>query len=319
MMDFSAALPTFVITLREGVEATLVVGIVLAYLQKAKQTHLNRWVWSGVTVGLGASVLVGVVFSWLIPTLGAANPKYAPVVEPALEATFSLAAIVMLSWMLIWMTQQARQMKKQVEGSVNASLQGDAGAGWGIFSLICLAVLREGFESVLFIAAKFQQGVVPAIGAVAGVVSAVAIGFLLFRFGIRINLRQFFLIMGVFLLLIVAGLVVSALGDLDEAIAALAQIDPAAASLCFYHSSTAPIQSCVLGPLVWNLREILPRREFPGILLRTLFGYDDTLFLVQAIAYLLFLGTIGGAYWWNLRDRSLLSQPSDPKLRSSPE
>jgi high-affinity iron transporter len=83
-MDFSAALPTFVITLREGVEATLVVGIVLACLKKARQRKLNQWVYAGVGVGIAASALVGVLFNWVIKTLGAANPQYTPVIEPLL-------------------------------------------------------------------------------------------------------------------------------------------------------------------------------------------------------------------------------------------
>src|SRR5690348_3077477 len=72
-MDFSSALPTFVITLREGVEATLVVGIVLAYLKKAKQTYLNSWVFGGVLSGLGVSALVGFLFSWIVQAVGSAN------------------------------------------------------------------------------------------------------------------------------------------------------------------------------------------------------------------------------------------------------
>lgn len=305
-MDFSSALPTFVITLREGVEATLVVGIVLAYLRKAKQTQLNSWVWGGVMAGLVVSALVGVLFSWLIPALGSANQKYAPVVEPLLEGVFSVAAIIMLSWMLIWMTQQARAMKGQVEGAIHASLKGETAAGWGIFGLVFFAVLREGFESVLFIAAKFQQGLIPALGATAGVAVAVAIGFLLFKFGIKINLRQFFTVMGVLLLLIVAGLVVSALAHFDTAIAALAQIDRQSEHLCFYYERFTKVHSCILGPLVWNTSKVLPDHQFPGIILNTLFGYQDKLYQVQAFCYIAFLSVIGGTYLWNLTGGKIL-------------
>lgn len=295
-MDFSSALPTFIITLREGVEAALVVGIVLAYLRKAQQSHLNPWVYGGIVAGLVVSAIVGVLFSWLIPALGAANQKYAPVVEPLLEAVFSLAAIVMLSWMLIWMTRQARLLKTQVEAAIGDTLKGDNRAGWGVFGLIFFAVLREGFETVLFIAAKFQQGVIPALGAIAGIVTAVAIGFLLFRFGVKINLRQFFTVMGIFLLLIVAGLVVSSLGHFDTALTALAQIDRKSAGLCIYYERFTKVHSCVLGPLVWNTSKVLPERDFPGIILHTLFGYEDTFYLVQAIGYVAFLAIVGGIY-----------------------
>lgn len=310
-MDLSSALPTFIITLREGVEATLVVGIVLAYLRKAKQTHLNSWVFGGVVAGLAISALVGVLFSQLIPALGAMNQKYAPVVEPLLEASFSVAAIAMLSWMLIWMTRQARLMKSQVEGVVSASLKSDTSAGWGVAGLIFFAVLREGFESVLFIAAKFQQGIVPALGATAGVVCAIAIGFLLFRFGVKINLRQFFTVMGILLLLIVAGLVVSALAHFDTAMAALASIDRQSESLCFFYERFTKVHSCVLGPLVWNTSKVLPDQQFPGIILHTLFGYEDTFYLVEAVSYVVFMIVIGGIYLQNLFGWKLGSRRKD--------
>ena len=303
-MDFSAALPTFVITLREGVEAALVVGIVLALLKKANQSKLNPWVYAGIGVGIVASALVGVLFSFIIQSLGTSNSQYAPVIEPLLEGSFAVAAIAMLSWMLIWMTQQARSLKAQVEGAVNAALTQDANAGWGVFTLIFIAVLREGFETVLFIVAKFQQGLVPAIGSLAGLAIAAGIGVLLFKWGVKINIRQFFQIMGVFLLLIVAGLVVSALGDFDEAVRSLSQMNRASESLCFYYERFTKNPACILGPMVWNATSVLPDDKFPGIVLRTLFGYTDKLYIVQAVGYTLFLVTIGSLYFRSLGGRN---------------
>jgi len=299
-MNFSAALPTFVITLREGVEAALVVGIVLALLKKAKQSKLNSWVYAGVGVGIAASALVGMLFSVVIQTLGTANPKYTPVVEPLMEAVFGVVAIAMLSWMLIWMTRQARFLKAEVEGTVTAALKQDNGAGWGVFSLVFIAVLREGFETVLFIAANFQQGFFPAVGAIGGLITAIAIGFLLFQWGIKINIRLFFQIMGVLLLLIVAGLVVSALAHFDTAVATLAKLDRHSESLCFYYEHFTRNPSCILGPRVWNTSKVLPDEQFPGIVFKALFGYRDDLFLVQAISYVAFLVTVGGIYFRSL-------------------
>lgn len=299
-MDFSAAIPTFVITLREGVEAALVVGIVLACLKKAQQSQLNSWVYAGVGVGIAASTLVGVLFEWAIQTLSAANPKYTPVVEPLLEGVFSVVAIAMLSWMLIWMTQQAKVLKTEIQGTLTATLQQNNSAGWGVFSLIFIAVLREGFETVLFIAANFQQGLIPAFGAVAGLVGAVGIGILLFKWGIKINIRLFFQIMGVLLLLIVAGLVVSALKHFNGAAASLAQIDPQYGSLCFYSESFANDSACILGPKIWDASNILPDNKFPGVVLKALFGYRQKLYLVQVMAYLGFLITVGGIYFRSL-------------------
>ena len=157
-------------------------------------------------------------------------------------------------------------------------------------------MLREGFETVLFIAAKFQQGLVPALGATAGILSAIAVGFLLFRWGVKINLRAFFLVMGIFLLLIVAGLVVSALGHIDTAVSTLAQIDRQSESLCFYYERFTKFPSCILGPMVWNTSRVLPESQFPGVILHTLFGYEDKLYVVQVVGYVLFLLVIGGVY-----------------------
>jgi high-affinity iron transporter len=296
-MDIAAAFPTFVITLREGVEAALVVGIVLAYLQKAGQRRLTPGVYSGIGVGIGASVLVGVLFLLLMRLLEEASQQYAPVVKQLFEGGFSVAAIALLSWMLIWMTQQARALKAGVEGAVTDALNQD-GAGWGVFGLITIAVLREGFETVLFIAAQFQSGWLPVAGAIAGLVGAVGIGIALFQLGIKINLRRFFQVMGVLLLLIVSGLVVSALRHVDTAFHLLAQVDPQWSSVCPNVDG-----SCILGPQVWNLSSILPDRQFPGVILKAFFGYTQTLYLAQAIDYVIFLAIVGGIYWQSIRGR----------------
>lgn len=309
-MDFSLALPTFVITFREGVEAALIVGIVLACLQKAHASHLNRWVYGGIAVGIALSGMLGVLISWGIQSLNQAYPQYTAVIEPLLEGTFSLVAIVMLSWMLLWMTKQSRLLKAQVEGFVSQALKQDTQAGWGVFSLILLAVLREGFESVLFILAKFQQGLVASFGTLAGITAATGVGALLFKWGVRINIKQFFQVMGVLLLLIIGGLVVSSLGHFDAMMQVLSQTNRASAGLCFFYERFTKNHSCILGARVWDTGTILPEDQFPGIFLSAMFGYTQNLYLVQAIAYLTFLVTVGGAYFRSLSPKQLKSAPS---------
>ncbi len=317
-MDFSTALPTFVITLREGVEAALVVGIVLALLKKAKQSQLNSWVYAGVGVGIAVSALVGVLLSWVTIALSAANPQYASVTEVLLEGFFCVLAIAMLSWMLIWMTKQARFMKAQVEGAVTSALKADYNAGWGVFWLILIAVLREGFETVFFVAANFQQGFMPAFGAVSGLVAAATVGVLMFKWGVKINIRQFFQVMGIFLVFIVAGLVVTALQRFDEAAAALALSDRASESICFYYERFTKVHSCILGPMVANTSKILPDEQFPGIILKSLFGYRDHLYLVQAVAYVVFLLTLGSTYLRSIGGgNNAKNQPGKQKSMSS--
>jgi high-affinity iron transporter len=295
-MDFSSVLPTFIITLREGVEAAIVVGIVLACLQKAQRAYLNRWVYMGVAVGILVSTLIGLLFGWLVQALGVLSP----VAEPLMEGVFSLIAVFLLSWMLIWMTQQARSMKKMVEGEVISVLERNTSAAWGVFSLVFIAVLREGFETVVFILAKFNQGIMPAVGASIGLGVAALMGMLLFKWGVRLNLRRFFTIMGVLLLLLIAGLVVTALGHFDTVAQTLASQNRASQSICFYYERFVKHSSCILGSGVWNLSKVLPDDRFPGLVLRALFGYTDRLYQVQAIAYLSFLTVIGGVYFQSL-------------------
>jgi high-affinity iron transporter len=293
-VDISAALPTFVITLREGVEAALVVGIVLALIQKAQQPQLKPWVYFGLASGLVGSILVGVSLSALLQGLQASEQPYAVVLLPFLKVGFSVVAIAMLTWMLIWMTQQARTAKAEIEGAVTQIIATDRQAQWGIWTLIFVAVLREGIETALFIVAQIQSGWAAVVGAIAGLTVATGIGWALFALGIRINLKQFFQVMGVFLLLIVGGLVIGATKQLD---AALITLNPfVVPNLC----PTLPEGSCILGSLLWDGHLLLPDRQFPGILLKTFLGYRDRLFVGQAIAYLLFMAAASTLYGFSL-------------------
>ena len=316
-MNFTEAIPTFVITLREGVEAALVVGIVLACLKKADQTNLNSWVYAGIAAGIAASGFVGGLFNQLLYILSTSNQPYAPVIKQLLEGCLGIFAIAMLSWMLIWMTQQARFLKTEVEGAVTAALKGNTKAGWGVFGLIFIAVLREGFETVIFVSAQFQQGLTPALGAVAGLLGATIIGSLIFKWGVKIDIRQFFKFMGILLLLIVAGLAVSALKHFDAAAAILSQTDSNYAAICVYFDRTAQLHSCILGPMVWDAAAILPDRQFPGILLKALFGYRDRIYLIQAIAYAIFLVTVGSLYFQKLGGKSNVASKNTQPARES--
>jgi high-affinity iron transporter len=318
-MDFSSALPTFIITLREGVEAALVIGIVFAYLKKAGQTQLKNWIYFGIGAGIALSVIAGVAFEWLINSLGAANEQYSGAIEPLMEGIFGVLAIGLLSWMLIWMSRHAKGLKQEVESALGNALQTDTRAGWGVFWLVFFAIIREGFETVLFIASKFQQGIVPAVGAIAGILTASLIGMLLFKWGMRLNIRKFFAIMGVLLLLIIAGLVVTSLARFDKAIDSVAQINRESQGLCvFYEHFAKPAdKDCILGPMVWNLSKIMPEEQFPGMLFAALFGYVQRLYLVQAVCYGIFLFGVGSIYlqpqtWF----RSARSVDNAPKSKS---
>jgi high-affinity iron transporter len=219
------------------------------------------------------------------------------VIEFLYEGIFSVLAIIMLSWMLIWMTKQARTMKASVEGALSDALKNDSTAARNIFTLIFVAVVREGFETVALITTNTGSGAYGAgIGAILGIVSAAIIGIGLFKLGVKFNIRQFFQVMGILLVLIVAGLVVTALSRFDAAATSLASYSRASQSLCFYYERFTKVHSCILGRMVWDTSKILPDEQFPGIILKALFGYQHHLYLVQAVAYLIFLFSIGGMY-----------------------
>jgi len=308
-MDFSAALPTFLIVLREGTEATLVVGIVLAYLSKAKQSFLNKWVYLGAIAGLFASSVMGAIAQKLIG-------GFSGTVYYLSKGIFSLAAIVMLSWMLIWMTQQAKNLRHQVQTNVEMALSRNEAhkAGWGLFTLVFVAVLREGAETVLFIAGSFnadatQSGIAqyaPAIGCVAGIITAIAIGLAVFKFGVKLNIRVFFQVLGIMLILIVSGLVMTSLAAFDLANTIDKVFNPITRSYEFLNPPQRIIGWFSLGRQVTDTSAFLPADKFPGIIFTTLFGYSDKLYSLQIVGYCLFLSTIGTLYFRSLSGKQLL-------------
>ena len=305
-MNIAPIVPTAIITLREGVEAALVVGIVLACLNKAGQTELNRWVLGGVLAGLLGSGLIGSFLGLGVQQLQYVMPNAQQLLKPILGILFGSVAIVMLSWMLLWMTRQAQRLKTEIGNTVTDALSNEA-AGMSIFSLVCIAVLREGFEAVLFLFTQSSQTLATSLlGVFLGLCGAVLIGFSLFRWGLRINLKLFFQVMGVLLLLIIAGLVVSVCRNFDVAFTVISKATTL--DLCVGFG-----QSCVLGPLVWDVSNILPDKQLPGVILKVLLGYRDRIYLLQLLAYLLFWLVIGRRYF-----RSL-SQPQPSQTVSPPK
>jgi high-affinity iron transporter len=309
-MDFSSALPTFLIVLREGTEATLVVGIVLAYLSKAKQSFLSKWVWLGVAAGLFASSVMGAIAQKLIG-------GFSGTVYYLTKGIFSLAAIVMLSWMLIWMTQQAKTLRQQVQSSVEHALNDNASrnkAGWALLTLIFVAVLREGAEAVLFIAGAFtpdqtQSGLAqyaPAVGCILGMIGAAGVGLAVFKFGVKLNIRLFFQILGIVLLLIVSGLVITSLAAFDLANTIDKVKDPITGAYQFLDPPQKVIGWFSLGPQIVDTSGLLPQDKVPGIIFATLFGYSDKLHAVQLVSYLIFLVTTGTLYFRSLTGKQLL-------------
>ena len=284
-MDWALALPSLLVTFREGVEAALVVGVVVTVLGQTQRRDLYPWVGAGVLGGIGCSLLGG----WLLVVGLQRLTQMRPRLQYGVEAVLELLAAGLLTWMLLWMTRQGREVARSIRQEVSAQRQ-----GWGVGLIVLAAVLREGMETVIFIAAQFRQGWLPLLGALAGVVAAVLVGYLLFGVGMRLPLRSFFLVMGSGLLLIVGGLLVGALLHLSKAVA------------------TA---GAGLGMLVWDTSAWLPDGQGPGLLLKVLLGYRDHLYLLQALVYGGFLAIVGTWYYRSLR--SVASGGASPTAKGS--
>jgi high-affinity iron transporter len=203
-------LGTFVITLREGFEAALIVTIVLATLQKSGQleTH-RRTVWIGVAAAIAFSSVVGAI---LFATVG----EMEGTAEQAYEAAAMLLAAVVVTWMVFWMQRQAATIGAHLRDQVSASLR--VGGGVALASVAFIGVAREGIETALFLFASSEDsGPVLAISlAVAGLVVAVGLGVLVYRGALRLDMRLFFTITGVLVIAFAAYLLFSGLHELWE-------------------------------------------------------------------------------------------------------
>ncbi|MBO1754476.1 iron uptake transporter permease EfeU [Allobranchiibius sp. CTAmp26] len=202
-------LATFVIGLREGLEAALIVGIIAAFLRQNDRSL--RPLWIGVTLALLLSAAVGIALKVVESSL----PQAA---QEGMETVIGAVAVVFVTGMVLWMMTHARGLKKELESSARDAL--GAGSSRALAVMAFLAVLKEGFETAVFLLATFQAAASPALaatGAVLGILVSVAVGIGIYRGGVRLNLARFFKFTGAFLLLVAAGLVVTALRTAHEA------------------------------------------------------------------------------------------------------
>ena len=204
-------LPTLVIGLREGLEAALIVGIVAAFLGKNGRRDALRQVWLGV----GAAVLLCLIIAVGLQVLSANLPQRE---QEGLETVVGALAVAMVTYMIVWMNRHSREMKGELEGAAAAAL--DRGSARALVVMAFLAVLREGFETSVFLLATLQasgSAVLGAVGAVVGILVAAAIGYGIYRGGVRLNMARFFRATGLVLVLVAAGLVMTALHTAHEA------------------------------------------------------------------------------------------------------
>jgi high-affinity iron transporter len=204
-------IPTLVIGLREGLEASLIVGIIAAFLNHAGRREALKQVWIGVAAAIVLCLAVGVALFVLSREL----PQKA---QEGLETIVGLFALAMVTFMIIWMTKHARSMKRELEGAAQEALA--SGSARALVVMAFLAVLREGFETAVFLIAVIQNSASAGsatAGAVIGIVIAVGLGWGIYRGGVHLNLARFFKITGLVLAVVAAGLAMTAVHTAFEA------------------------------------------------------------------------------------------------------
>ncbi len=264
-------LPTYLLSLREGLEAALVIGIVLGAVSKIRRDDLKSTVWFGILGAIGVSILTALVLTFLGMSLK--DPA-----EAIFEGITMLIAASILTWMIFWMGKQARFLKSEIEAGIHKAA---ASAGkTAVFWLAFIAVVREGIELALFITAAFFAGnqaqvtstshiASTLVGAILGVGTAALLSWTLFASTIRLDLRKFFQVTGFILILFAAGLTAHGIHE-------------------FVEVGWLP---AILNP-VWDLSHILNEESLLGQLLQTLFGYNSTPYLTEVLAYFAYIVTV---------------------------
>lgn len=268
----------FVVTLREGLEAALILGILLAYLHRLGRREGTRPIWAGTGAALAVSLIGGLLLHSLAGELSGK-------VLELFEGLTMLLAVAILTYMILWMQRQARRLKAELHERVDQALA--TGSRVALAALAFTVVGREGLETALFLVAgslKAESGLAYALAGMAGGVIAAFLGYLLYQGTLRLNLQLFFTVTGVLLIVFAAGLLSNGLKELQEA-----GIAPA------------------LIPHVWDTYDILQDNTVVGRLLSTLFGYDPSPSLLQVLAYVTYLA---GFLTYYLKGMTLRPRPA---------
>jgi len=280
-------LANYLIGLREGLEAALVVTILVAYLVKTDRRHLLPRIWAGVAIAVAISLGFGAAL-----TFGPRGLTFEA--QELIGGTLSIIAVGFVTWMIFWMARAARSISGELRGKVDAAAEG---RGWSLIIVAMLAVGREGLETALFlwaatrVATRDALGAVtptwePLLGAALGILTAVVLGYLLYRGAIRINLSRFFTWTGAFLILVAGGVLSYGVHDLQEA-----RFLPGLNNLAFDVSDT-------IEPGTWY-----------ATLLKGIFNFSPATTWLELAAWVLYVVPVMFLFLRSVRRRDQPAQP----------
>jgi len=252
-------LANYLIGLREGLEASLVIGILIAYIVRTGRRDLLGAVWTGVGVAAAVSLAVGAAL-----TLGPRGLSFKA--QETIGGVLSIAAVGLITWMIFWMGKTARFLKSHLEDGLERAIALGKGA---IIAMALVAVGREGLETALFLWAGIQAAgstSAPITGALLGLATAMGLGYLIYRGAVRINLRVFFQWTGLFLIVVAAGVLAYGIHDLQEA-----GVLPGSETLAFDVTAT------------------IPPGSFAGALLKGIFNFSPASTILEVIAWVSYL------------------------------
>jgi high-affinity iron transporter len=268
------------IALREGLEAALIVGIVLGYLRRVGYLEGRRPVWIGVFV----AVLASLGLAFFIQLVGMELEGQA---EEIFEGATMFLAVGVLTWMIFWMRTQARLVKPSLEQNVQDAVA--TGTKWGLILVAFIAVFREGVEMALFLsaAAFVSNGQGTLVGAVLGLAAALLIGYLIYASTAQLNIRLFFNITSVLLLLFAAGLLAHGIHEFQEA-------------------GLIP----TVNAQVWDTNHILDENSTLGQMLKAVFGYNGNPSFEEVVGYVGYwiVVLLGLRLWMESRSAPKLEQ-----------
>lgn len=255
--------PSLLLSLREGLEAALIIGIILGALQKLNQENLKPVVWRGVALAVVLSFAAGLGLNYL-------GMEFEGQFEEVFEGIAMLLAAAILTWMILWMQRKGGEIQQDIETRTAHATLNQGGSA--ILILAFLAVFREGIELALFLmAARMASDPISVlIGATLGLGGAILLGWMIFATTRRLNLRHFFQITNVLLLLFAAGLVAHGVHEFNEA---------------------GWVPSIVEN--VWDINHLLSDKSEIGGILKALFGYNGNPSLTEVIAYLGYFTILG--------------------------